>query len=147
MIAELRPNSAPKVERCTRNSSTASAEGRIPALPKRELRVSIPFTRKLTLVSRPPATESVESLRPVQLVAGEVPMPIGDRPGGNLRQLDEITAIQRQFHDRLVIQHLAHGRALGVQQGFRRGGDVHLLGDRAHLEFGVHTGALAEGDD
>ena len=77
MIAELRPNSAPNVERCTRNSSTASAEGRIPALPNRAFRVSTPFTRKLLLVSRPPATESVESPRPVQLVAGDVPIPMG----------------------------------------------------------------------
>src|ERR1044071_1522622 len=32
LIAELRPNSAPNVVRWTRNSSIASAEGRIPAL-------------------------------------------------------------------------------------------------------------------
>jgi len=32
------------------------------------------------LDSRPPAMERVMSLRPVQLVAGEVPMPIGTAP-------------------------------------------------------------------
>jgi hypothetical protein len=63
MIAELRPNSAPKVDRWTPNSSIASAEGRMPALPTRECRVSIPFIRKLLLVSRPPAIDRVESLR------------------------------------------------------------------------------------
>jgi hypothetical protein len=55
----------------------ASVDGRSPALPKREFRVSMPFTRKLLFVSRPPAIESVESVRPVQEVAGEVPMPTG----------------------------------------------------------------------
>src|ERR1700732_958167 len=75
-----RPNSAPKVVRCTRNSSIASADGRMPALPNRELRVSMPFTRKLLLLSRWPATDSVESLRPAQLVAGDDPIPMGTAP-------------------------------------------------------------------
>ena len=55
-------------------------EGRMPTLPKRALRVSMPFNRKLLLDSRPPAMERLMSLRPVQLEAGEVPMPMGTDP-------------------------------------------------------------------
>ena len=80
MIAELRPNSAPNVPRCTENSATASADGLTPAFPKREFRVSMPSTRKLLFVSRPPSIDSVESLLPVHDVAGEVPIPIGAAP-------------------------------------------------------------------
>ena len=65
ITAALRPNSAPKVERWILNSWIASTLGRTPALPKRALRVSIPFSRKLLLDSRPPAIDRVVSLRPV----------------------------------------------------------------------------------
>ena len=76
----LRPNSAPNVDRWTLNSSIASGLGRMPALPKRAFRVSMPFTRKLLFDSRPPLIESVVSLRPVQVEAGDTPMPNGTAP-------------------------------------------------------------------
>jgi hypothetical protein len=80
MIAALRPNSAPKVDRWILTSWIASMLGRIPAFPNRALRVSMPFTRKLLFDSRPPAMESVVSPRPVQLEAGDTPMPMGVAP-------------------------------------------------------------------
>ena len=52
----------------------------MPTLPKRALRVSMPFSRKLLFDSRPPAIDSVMSLRPVHDVAGETPMPMGIAP-------------------------------------------------------------------
>ena len=51
-------------------------------------------------------------------------------------------AIQRL----LLVQHLANGRALGVDQGFSSRRYADLLADGAYLEFGVHTGALTEAD-
>ena len=72
----------------------------MPALPKRALRVSMPFTRKLLFDSRPPAIDSVVSLRPVHDDAGDIADADRHRAGGQLRELDEVAAVERQFDDR-----------------------------------------------
>ena len=60
--------------------------------------------------------------------------------------MNEIAAIQRQLHNGLIFEHLAHRGALRVEQGFCGRGDLHRLGDGAHLELSVDTGALSDAD-
>ena len=103
----------------------------MPTLPNRALRVSMPLSRKLLLDSRPPAMDSVISLRPVHEVAGEVADSDGNRARSDSGELNEVPATQRQVHDRLVVHHLADSGALAVEQrvGGRR--DGHGLGRTA----------------
>ncbi len=118
--------------------------GRMPALPKRALRVSIPLTRKLLFDSRPPAIDRVVSPRPVHDVAGRDADP--DRRGARrkLCELDEIAAVEGQLDHHLAVHHLPDRGALRVQQRGGRRRDRHVFGHRRDNQFHVDPGPLPD---
>ena len=69
-----------------------------------------------------------------------------ERAGGDRRELNEVPAAQRQIHDCLLLQHLADGGALAVEQRGGRGRDGHGFRDLAERQFDLHASALADLD-
>ena len=59
-----------------------------------------------------------------------------DHAGGELRQHEDLAAVERQFADALVVHQLAEHGAVGIDGG-QLGGHRHVLADRAHFQANV----------